>query len=279
MKTFLKALSLLLFLLLPLPSQAWNALGHMVVATIAYQHLQPTVRDKIDQFTPGFEAEYPQIKSFSQLAPWPDQLHLQRIETYSHWHYIDTPFSDDGTPLTNTIDTDNAVWAVNTIRQVIKNQHANPYERSRFLAFFIHIIGDLHQPLHTVSRLSKQHPDGDRGGNLYYIQYQNERVRLHHAWDGGLGLFEHDSSTKNAENIAATITSHYPESFFGARASDINPTHWVDEGVENAKQYVYHTPEEEPISPTYLDSGNRVIEQETALAGYRLAALLNQLLA
>ena len=105
------------------------------------------------------------------MGPWPDTLRGQKIELYTRWHYTNLAFSADGTPLKNTVDTDNAVWAINHLLPIIGNTKANRFERARSLAFLVHIVGDLHQPLHSITRISAAHPEGDHGGNLYFIKY------------------------------------------------------------------------------------------------------------
>lgn len=263
---------------LPLASFAWNAVGHMVVATVAYNNLKPAVRDKIDTLVSDMNQQYVDMDSFVDLACWPDTIRGQKIETYTHWHYVDVAFSKDGTPLKNLIDSDNALWAVNKIMPIVKNEGANPYERSRFLAFFAHIVSDIHQPLHTVSYISASTPNGDRGGNDYNVQYKSSKINLHKLWDGGVGAFEGSNSTSHVNELARTLMSQYPESSFGARANDLKPENWVKEGMDNAQQYVYSTPMNQQVSTAYLENGKRVSEQQAVLAGYRLAKLLNQLL-
>ena len=125
---------------------AWNATGHMLVANIAYQHLQPNVRLEVDKLLSFMQTEYPHVNSILQAAIWLDTVRAQKIETYARWHYIDMPFSQDGTPLNATIATDNAFWAMQSIRAPLKNAKANHFERARLLTAFIHIVGDLHQP-------------------------------------------------------------------------------------------------------------------------------------
>ena len=267
------------FTLLPVNSYSWNAMGHMVIANIAYQQLKPEVRDKVDQLVGNLNKEYPEMSSYLHLAYWPDALRSQHIETFTHWHYIDLPYSSDGTAVNNgVIDTDNAVWAVQRIQVIVKNQHANPYDRARFLSFLTHIVGDLHQPLHTVTLFSKAHPDGDKGGNLYRIQFSdNKKMNMHSLWDSGVGSFEskNDRATDHAKELAVTIMQTYPARFFGKKVDDLDPDHWAHEGFENAKKYVYSTPENQPVSSTYVTTGKQIAEQQAALAGYRLANLLN----
>ncbi len=149
-----------------------------------------------------------------------------------------------------------------------------------FLSFLTHIVGDLHQPLHTVTLFSAAHPDGDRGGNLYNIMYNNKRTNTHSLWDSGVGTFESKSvsATDHAKALALTIMQLYPASSFGDKATDLNPDNWAQEGYENAKKYVYNTPENEAPSAAYITIGKQVAEKQAALAGYRLANLLNTLL-
>lgn len=267
-----------LTLLFPAVSMAWNAMGHMVIADIAYQNLKPAVREQVDVMVQSMNEQYPDMKTFMNIAYWPDAIRGQKIETYTHWHYINLAFSTDGTPLQDLTDDDNAVWAVKNIEPVVKNSHANIYERVRFLAFLTHIVGDLHQPLHTVTYISAATPDGDRGGNAYYVRYKNDRIKIHKLWDGGLGVFEGNNSPGQAHETAMNIMARYPENTFGNQSNDVNPETWASEGLENAKTHVYNTPPDQTISAQYVEEGKQLAEREAALAGYRLANILNSLI-
>jgi hypothetical protein len=279
---FSRCLGLALFVtLFPLQTFAWNAVGHMVVANIAYERLKPEVRAKVDKMTMDLAKEYPNITQFQQLAPWPDSLRSQRIETYTHWHYIDKAFSTDNTPLKDLNDSDNVVWALKQIIPVVGNNAVNPYERARFLAFLVHMTGDIHQPLHTTSRISAQHPNGDQGGNQFTVLAKGNHLRgnnLHSLWDGGVGVVDVDSTKENIEAVTRSITKHYPESYFGDKIHDLKPEDWANEGFEVATKVVYNTPENQAPNTNYIETGKQTAEQRLALAGYRLAELLNQAL-
>jgi hypothetical protein len=254
----------------------------MVIANIAYQNLTPDVKEKVDALTTSFKSEYPGTAGFIQIAVWPDQIRGQKIELFTHWHYSDNAFSADNTPVKNLMDTDNAVWAIKNLEPIVQNKKANPYERARFLAFLVHIVGDLHQPLHGVSRISSQYPDGDRGGNLFHLQYssQGKSVKnLHSLWDGGVGLFFASDTPESISQLSNTIMAHYPKQFFAAQVNDLNPEDWANDDLQIAKTIVYNTAENQYPNTNYIETGRRTAEQRAALAGYRLAALLNQLLA
>lgn len=280
-KRFTRVLSAVLLLNLATTSVfAWNALGHMVIADVAYQSMSPDIREKVDKIVPNLNQEYPLMKNFINIAYWPDSIRSQRIETFTHWHYIDNPIRIDGTriPRSSLVDTDNAVWAVNTIKMVVRNSKANPYDRARFLSFMTHIVGDLHQPLHTVTLVSSEHPKGDKGGNLYMVRQGKSKVKMHKLWDGGLGLFTGNSTEEHAKTIANELMAAYPPEYFGDRVNELNPEVWADEGMTNAKEHVYNTPEYQPVSDEYLAQGKELAGQSAVIAGYRLANLLTSLL-
>ena len=262
------------------PVAAWNATAHEVIAEIAYRNLSAPVKKEVQNMVATLSEEYPYIKSFAQTAAWADQLRSQKVEYFTHWHYIDIAFSTDGTRLKNITHTDNALWALEHLTPVLKNQHANPHERARALAFFIHIVGDLHQPLHTVSRLSMDFPSGDRGGNLYSLSEgpANPRNNLHHLWDNGLGLFSIKATAGNVQKIAGTIMQDFPASGFNGAVKKLDAEIWTAEGLKIARGYVYRTPEHQKPDVEYIAAGQILAEKAVALAGYRLARILNEVL-
>lgn len=274
-------LFLISFIFLSSPTFAWWDVGHKLVAKIAYSQLKPEVKTEVDKLVLVLAKDYPEITDFSDIAPWPDELRKQKIEAYTHWHYIDTPFSLDGTPITTAPDTDNADWAITQIEPVVKNANANPSERARFLAFLVHIVGDLHQPMHNVSLVSKNHPHGDDGGTLYTIldpKDASKTISIHSLWDSNNGELAGETHPDIAK-IYNTIISQYPESYFGNKVHDLSPQHWTEEGVLLSKDVVYTTNENETPNAAYMSLMNKTVYQQIALAGYRLANLLNTLFA
>ena len=279
---FALSVSFLLGIFFPLTCHAWNAVGHILVARIAYDQLKPDVRTKVDKIVQDLAYEYPKIINFTQIASWPDELRAQKIESFTHWHYINNAFSDDNTPVKNINDTDNVVWAIGEIEPVVKNNKANSFERARFIAFLVHLVGDIHQPLHTVSRITAAHPEGDKGGNLFVIKLLANRAQttnLHAIWDNGLGLFDGELNAENMNRLEDEITTLYSPQFFGEEINDLNPQDWAVEGMKLSTTFVYNTSENQYPNTEYISTGQQIVKQKIALAGYRLAALLNQLLA
>ncbi len=278
-----KILLSLIVIVSPITSFAWNAVGHTLVAQIAYNNLTPSVKAKVDQLVATMHNDYSGITQFSDLGPWMDQLRSQKIESYTHWHYINMAFSADGTSVAGAKqDTDNAVWAIKLMLPVIANDKANVHERARFLAFLVHVVGDMHQPLHAVTRVAAAHPTGDEGGNGYHIQYQAKGINvdnLHSLWDQCMGVYSVSTSQSNIDPLVNTITTLYPKSYFSNDVvNDVKPEDWANEDVQVAQSTVYNTPEGKTPSDAYIAAGKQLAEQRTALAGYRLAAMLNSLL-
>ena len=253
-------------------------MGHMVVASIAYAQLTPKAKAEIDKLTRTFHEEYPEINQFEESATWLDAVKAQKINLYSRWHYIDTGVSLDGSPANNQIDTDNAIWAFQQAQAALANKNGNHFERARCLAMLIHIVGDLHEPMHTLTGFSSAHPNGDRGGNDFLIKFHGKQMNLHSVWDSALGKFNVGTDVETARNLAKQITNLYPEAMFNKAGADLQPTNWVNEGIDRAKQLAYNTRENENVSSAYESQGQTSAQQAAALAGYRLAHILNTIL-
>lgn len=274
----------ILFLLLLITSHAfaWDSTGHRLIAQIAYDNLTPAAREKVDQITVTLDGKYPPPSRFLFAAVWPDALKHDDVTAFNSWHFINNPFSADGTPLEYP-HTQNIVWAIAQAEQVIRSPNANPYEKTLFFRFLVHLVGDAHQPLHTAERFSQQHKHGDGSGNLFLIQDQYEQ-NLHGYWDAGLNWFrqygEHyPLSGKEVRKLAGKIEQDYPKTFFGDKVNDTDPQHWTQQSFQIAKDFVYNLPENSKPSAEYQQQGQKIAEQQIALAGYRLANLLNKILA
>jgi hypothetical protein len=94
-----------------------------------------------------------------------------------------------------------------------------------------------------------------------------------------VGAFDRPANPSTVKQLAAYLTTTYPKTYFGERATMLDQHDWVNEGMRNASLEVYTTPEDQAPSQEYLATGKKLAEEEVTLAGYRLAQLLNQLLA
>ena len=304
MKTVLPKNLLLLFVLLvalPGSSFAWWGAGHMVVSTIAYQRLEPGVKTQVDNLIGVLQEHYPYTNHFIASATWPDDLKAEGIHYYDSWHYAHNHYNPDGVVLPDAPQVD-VVWAINQSVSILKGSRCRNLERARALAFLVHFVGDIHQPLHAGSMYSNACPGGDRGGNRFSIV--DSHGNLHKLWDDGCGLTTHlndidpygvpkealsPEEIKRLEQFADETTMAQPADGF-RDLHVLDARQWATESSKLAQQYAYHGvngekegrkqylyPGGEP-SKEYLTAAKGIVQQQLAKAGYRLANLLNQVL-
>jgi hypothetical protein len=263
---------------------AWNAEGHMVVAQIAYNHLKPQARAKCDALIAVAVSNSSSANSnFVTAACWADDI-KSFTSAYNIWHYIDIPFSLDGT-------STNGVGAVSfdvvrAIRQniaTLQDQNSTSLTQATSLRFLLHFAGDIQQPLHCSTCASTAHPTGDAGGNSFGIT--GTWNNLHSLWDAGGGYLTDSVSRplsaaaqSTLSNKVAVIEADYPYGPNGGTIPD--PMDWASEGFGLARtvSYVGINPGTSP-SAAYLSTAQATTEQRMAMGGHRLADLLNTILA
>lgn len=129
---------------------------------------------------------------FIESACWADDLIDYGHSKFTfNWHFIDRPYNADGFLQIPLPHAENGVYALEQAVYTLKsfNYTVAPYETSTMLRYLIHIVGDLHQPLHSMSRYTEKYPNGDEGGNLVPINYLYGIDNLHKLWDSAVGLF------------------------------------------------------------------------------------------
>jgi S1/P1 Nuclease len=187
---------------------------------------------------------------------------------HKYWHFIDTPFTKDGTPLP-AIPTPNAQERIALFRTVLASSSADRL-KSYDLTWLLHLVGDVHQPLHVSTRVSSTDPNGDSGGNL--VKLSCAHCELHAFWDDLLGT-DHDLNTvvKAARELPAADA---------ALAAKSDEQDWIAESFTEAQQTVYAPPitaGDGPFTLTteYEKDAGKLAKVRVALAGARLANLLN----
>lgn len=275
MKKLGYVIKLILGLCLALPVWAWNAQGHCVIALIAYDQLTSTAKTKLNTLIQALPPIPGQANDVCAAANWPDNIRGQQINAFTTWHFVDQRLSFSGKSTRKyTIPSPNVVWAINQAEIVLMSPNAQAYEQAWFIRFFLHFVGDIHQPLHTVALFNRQFPHGDKGGNLYPINSPLAN-NLHRLWDQGVGLVPDSMSAKQVQALAQQLQQQYPPSYFGADTKEQNPWAWADEGYRIAKADVYQIPYGGTPSQAYMTQGQQIAGMRLTLAGYRLGYLLN----
>jgi hypothetical protein len=223
---------------------------------------------------------------------------MNHTEHHSRWHYVDFPFEQDGVkgPQPNLqwdgkSDPANLVQAMQKALTELKNPQTPAPRKAIDLCWVEHLVGDIHQPLHATSWFSKEYPQGDQGGNLVAMKNGDEVENLHFFWDSIEGMsMDPEQIRKTADRIEA----EYPLSKLKDRAADLSVVDWAHESRALAQSVAYlngtlpHVtrtpgpgatmPSEAPALPTgYAQAALATADERVALAGYRLAAVLDQI--
>lgn len=239
------------------PAFAWGQTGHRLTGAVAERYLSGVARANV-QLLLGAE-------SLAQAASWPDDMRSDPDifwqRTASPFHYVTvpagTPYAQVGAP-----PEGDAVTALARFAQTLRDPAASAADKRLALRFSIHIVGDLHQPLHAGR-------PGDRGGNDVKVTYFGEQTNLHSVWDSGMIDGRQLSHSELADWLARAIT---PEQVVAW--SDANPETWIAESVALREQ-VY--PANPKLSYAYGYQHGAALDGRLSRAGVRIAAYLNKI--
>ena len=183
---------------------------------------------------------------------------------------MDTPFSTDGTALP-AIPSPNAETQIATFRAVLGTTPAGDV-KSYDLVWLLHLVGDVHQPLHSSTRVSATDPGGDNGGNNVKLCASPCRSELHGFWDQlpGTGS-DPNTAVSYAKNSLRRMRR--PEATWTLRIGSRKAS-------TTRKTVVYVAPigaGDGPFTTTvaYRAAARKLAKERVALAGVRLANLLN----
>jgi hypothetical protein len=254
----------------------------MLVAQIAYNHLDPGVKAKCDALITVALTNSSSINSnFITAACWADDI-KGSTSAYNTWHYIDIPFSLDNSS-TNGVGTASfdVVRAINLCVSNLASTATTVTNQAMYLRFLLHFAGDIQQPLHCSTEVTASDLNGDSGGNSFLLNGQWNN--LHSLWDAGGGYLTDviarpmaNVDRESISNKAWIVESHYP---YNPNPGTIpNAATWAIEGWGLAKNvaYVGITNDTTP-TPAYLATATNTTDQRMAAGGYRLADLLNAL--
>lgn len=250
---------------------AWNAMGHQLVAQIAYDNLSDKSKAMCESYLRASDKTL--NRRFVQAASWLDTLRHKDVHWFDSLHYIDIPFSSDETPLP-AVQEANALWGINQAKAVLLSSRSSKKDKNLSLRILIHLVGDIHQPLHTVTKVSKRLPQGDLGGNLYTLANTSLGQNLHKYWDNGGGVLLGQSKLFQIQNKAIQLEQKYS---CASTKNQTDPRKWIDESHKLALGQVYTTPPYKTPGKRYQLNTQSVTQKQILLAGCRLANLLNLL--
>jgi len=247
----------------PLQSRAWGLEGHRICGQIAESYLTPKARLAIKAIL-GDE-------SIAIASNWADFIKSDPAFSYlSVWHYVDfdKPYTYPEMQEFLTHDTNvDAYTKLNFLIAELKKKEISKENRLLYLRMVIHIVEDVHQPLHAA------HAD-DQGGNAIKVTWQGMPTNLHSVWDSRLIDFQQLSYTEYAGAINHT-TAEQRVTWQHAPISK-----WLFESNQLAEKIYATTKNGDVMKPfeydfAYLDTLN----QQLLKGGVRLAGVLNEIFA
>eukprot|EP00347_Sterkiella_histriomuscorum_P010921 403374421 len=304
-------LSTLLLALLTSRATAFWQQGHLMVARVAYNHLQSeapealkaandmlAVYSKSNPSMTKLEGDYP----FVECATFADEIKAKGGAFQSGWHFIDTPYLDQGGSISDYPQfkfDENHIgkvipaivdWLSGTegyensfVYQAVQQHVENEEEgKSYALRLLIHYLGDIHQPLHATSRVDHQYPKGDAGGNFFHVAQKGEVKNLHSLWDSVVYEFTDTPSMPYNSNgwnklgsAIQTMASKF--TFPNNEYNSVDVNLWVNESFEVAQNAVYaNIKENQAASDSYVQQNQKVIEKQIIIGGLRLATVIKQ---
>jgi S1/P1 Nuclease len=280
------------------PARPWGREGQRVVALVAAKNLSPSVRAKLAAILGTNDAGLD--AAMAAAATWPDEINKPATGT-GNWHFIDVsvtvPFAvgtlcaGHNCVIDQILDMEDRLQ--NNRPGFVLKKAPSPARPmiSQELAFLIHFVGDIHQPLHAAT-------DGDRGGNcvnlaspLHHGDGSRDTTELHAAWD----VDEVMAVFVALSDEAATATALYQRFKSGTTVDQLSPLDWARESNDMAKRDVYRAlslPNHSAAANTcalgiadvtlteqYLTGNRADVELQLMNAGIRLSNVLNQICA
>lgn len=256
-----KTVIVLIFFCMPFMAGAWGVLGHRIVGQVADQYINAKTRKAIQQLLGN--------ESIAMSANWADFVKSDTNYKYlSNWHYVNLRADLSKNEVFNFLDQEtgpNIYNKINEMVKVLKNSKSTMVQKKLALRMLIHMVGDLHQPMHTA-RFE------DLGGNKIQLSWFGEKSNLHQVWDDGLVNFQQLSYTEYAKSI------NYPTAaqFTTWQKSSLKECVFESYQICN-KIYATGIKNDDKLSYKYNFDWIETVNQQMLKGGIRLAKILNDI--
>jgi nuclease S1 len=245
----------------PTPAKAWSAHGHRVIAALAERELEPGTRRAIEALlAPDDE------RTLVDVATWADELRdtdRERFRQTGRQHFVNVRNAQcDFAASRDCRDGECVVGAIARYERILADRSRPRAERADALRFVVHLIADVHQPLHAS-------PRDDKGGQHVQLRYGRENWNLHSVWDS-LILKSPRRSWQDHAAMLSRIRWREP-----GPVGD--PEHWAEESCRIVRDDDLY-PAGGRIDERYIDTMRPIAETRVRAAGSRLAVVLNRAL-
>ena len=272
------------------PAYSWWEVGHQTVARLAAVHLTPAARTRIARILSVPDSPASIAEAMAVASTWADETKAQTGT--GNWHFIDLALQDTRADIPARCKNDDCAPARIRLFAAELRSHLPGSQWSELdaLRYVIHLVGDIHQPLHDIS-------DADLGGNCEQLSPAfGQAKNVHALWDGGMiGAMDTDSK-KLAASLETDVKAMSEADRDALAAGDQDD--WVWQSHQLAIEKVYgklHVPAEPVAFPkscseapaevtgfkpvvdgSYVSAMKPVVRDQLTRAGLRLARLLNE---
>lgn len=256
----LRPLFILATYLFCLPVNAWWGKEHEIVALIAEKNLSAKAVQQIEIILDG--------RSLSEIANWADSIKSQSKWSHSkRWHYINIDKGESIDEYQVSVGGD-ILWALDYFYWQIGEVAKPVQQRREALMFFVHLVADIHQPLHVGF-------SGDAGGNRKMLIWKNQNrlVNLHKVWDGLLtspAISSHQYADKILSDSIKETQLILDSSFKDWAKESLTLHAAVYQFGDQKKDNSLH------LGSNYQNKNWPIAQQRILQAGVRLAHYLNQ---
>lgn len=235
---------------------SWGKTGHRTIGEIAMHHLTTKAKKKIKMLLEGHSPAYESI--------YADNIRSDdAYKKYGPWHYVNFDAGEKYTLDTANPDGD-VIQAIRKCEAVLRDSDTEVEDKRFHLRMLIHLVGDLHQPLHVGH-------SSDRGGNDVKLVWFGEESNLHRIWDSDMIDHYQMSYTELAANLDILPKAESKKIVKGTLMD------WVYETQELAEKVYDGAKGKTELRYTYMYHNWPIVETQLLKGGLRLAQILNRI--
>lgn len=233
----------------------WGQIGHYVTGYIAEAHLDYQAKMEMERILGN--------ESLAMASVWMDDIRSDNHYDYtSDWHWVTIP---DGKTYDETEKNPNGdvIWALEKLISELKEGGLSESEESEKLKMVIHMVGDIHQPLHVGT-------GDDRGGNDVRVEWMGNSSNLHRVWDSDMIRSRELSYTE----LANEINHPTQEQIVEWQAATVRE--WARES-KSYRHQVYDISRNNRLGYEYRYKNFDLVEKRLLQAGVRIAGVINEI--
>ena len=234
----------------------WGPTGHRTIGDIAQKHLSHKAQKNIDKILKGYSLAF--VSTFGD-----DIKSDSRYRKFSVWHYVNYSFGITYKESVKNPDGD-VVTGIEKCIRILKDKNTSPQDQEFYLKLLVHLVGDLHQPMHVGLA-------DDKGGNDFQVRWFNKGTNLHRLWDNDMIEKYNMSYTELSDNMVE------PSKEWILAKEEGSIDQWADEIHLIAEKVYQSATIGQKLSYRYSYDHFETVRQQLYTAGIRLAKILNDI--